>query len=125
MGEVFREITLPWKGQDYTMTPSVGLLRRIKQQGINNLVLAGEVYHGGADPADLAVVHSLFMRAAGVQITEEDSYGFLTGDETEEVVAFQQAYVGAVIPSIDLGKKPEAPVVETKPKPKRKRKAAT
>lgn len=122
MGEVFREITLPWKGQDHTMTPSVGLLRRIKQQGINNLVLAGEVYHGGADPADLAVVHRLFMEAAGVRISDEDSYGFLTGDETEAVVQFQQAYVMAVIPSIDLGKKPEAPVVETK-KQKRKKKS--
>lgn len=121
MGEVFREITLPWGGKDYTMTPDVGLLRRIKQQGINNLVLAGEVYHGGADPADLAVVHCLFMRAAGVEITEEDSYGFLTGDETDEVVRFQQAYVGAVIPSIDLGKKPEAQKVEPKKKPKKKK----
>lgn len=120
MSEVFRNITLPWQGQDYTMTPSVGLLRQIKQQGINNLVLAGEVYHGGADPSELAVVHKLFMGAAGVQVTEEASYGFLTTGDMGEVVQFQKAYVGAVIPSIDLGKKPEAPVVQTKKKPKKK-----
>ena len=123
MGEVFREITLKWEGVDYTMTPSVGVLRRIKQQGINNLVLAGEVYHGGADPSELAVVHKLFMAEAGVNITEEASYGFLTGDDTGSVVEFQQAYISAVIPSIDLGKKPEAPKVE--PKMKRKKKPKT
>lgn len=108
-GSVFREVSLEWRGEQHTITPSVLLLRRIKAEGINNLVLANECMHGGADPSELAVVHRIFMAAAGVLVTDDESYGFLTGGDTAAVVAFQTAYVNAVVPSVDLGKKPAAP----------------
>lgn len=126
---VFREIELLWEGKRHVMVPSVSLLRRVKGRGINNLTLAREVMYGGADPSELAVVHQMFMAEAGVSVSEEDSYGFLTGGDTAEVVAFQTAYVNAVVPSIDLGKKQEAPAQEPQapaaPKAKRNRKPRT
>lgn len=108
MSEVFREVTFPWGGEDYTITPSLALLKRIKAQGINNLQLARACLHGGADPIDLAVVHRLFMAESGVKLTEDESYGFIVGG-SDEVQAFQIAYIASVLPSIDLGKKPAAP----------------
>jgi hypothetical protein len=109
MAQVFREVVLPWNGERHTMVPSVRLLRRIKSEGINNLTLARECMFGGADPSELAVVHRMFMAEAGVSISDEDSYAFVTGGDTQSVVAFQTAYVQSVVPNIDLGKKPEAP----------------
>lgn len=106
---VFRTIDLWWDDTTHPMTPSVDLLRRIKSKGINNLALAQSCLRGGADPSELAVVHSMFLKAAGVIVDEDKSYLFLTSGETDRVVEFQLAYVGAVLPAIDLGKKPEAP----------------
>lgn len=107
--EVFRDITLWWDGKPHTMVPSVRLLRRIKGEGINNLTLARECMFGGADPSEVAVVHRMFMAEAGVMVTDEQSYGFITGGDPEAVIAFQTAYVQSVVPNIDLGKKPAAP----------------
>jgi hypothetical protein len=108
MSEVFREITVKWDGEEYTIVPSMALLKRVKALGINNLTLAKDCLHGGADPIDMAMVHRIFMKEAGVTVSEEQSYGFIMGG-TPEVVEFQVAYVSAVLPAVDLGKKPAAP----------------
>lgn len=122
MGGVFREIELKWEGEVYTMTPSLSILRSIKSHGLNNVQLASECFHGGVDPCDLVIVHRAFLGAAGVSITEEESYEFLTSGASE-VVEFQLAYVQAVIPSVDLGKKPAAPAPKKKKsKPGRRKK---
>jgi len=104
MSEVFREVTLPWRGEEYTITPSLALLRRIKGKGIHNLHLAQACINGGADPLDLATVHQIFMAQAGVNVSEDDSYEFIISG-SEDMIEFQLAFVSAVLPSIDLGKK--------------------
>jgi hypothetical protein len=90
MSEVFREVTFEWAGEDCTVTPSMALLKRIKAMGINNLALAKQCLHGGADPIDLAMVHRAFMKEAGVSLSEEESYGFIMGG-SPSVQVFQMA----------------------------------
>jgi hypothetical protein len=113
MGEVFREVSIDWDGETYSITPSMALLRKIKQQGIHNLMLANACINGGADPLDLVVVHRMFMREAGVRVAEDESYEFIMSG-SQEMIDFQMAYVSAVLPSIDLGKKPDAPALKPK-----------
>lgn len=113
MGEVFREVSIDWDGETYSITPSMALLRKIKQQGIHNLMLANACINGGADPLDLVIVHRMFMREAGVKVPEDDSYEFIMSG-SQEMIDFQMAYVSAVLPSIDLGKKPDAPALKPK-----------
>jgi len=115
MSEVFRELALTWQGEEYTFTPSLALLRRIKAKGIHALNLANACIKGGADPIDLTDVHRLFMAEAGVKVSEDESYAFITGG-SEEMIEFQLAFVAAVLPSIDLGKK-------SKPQPKTRKRA--
>lgn len=105
MSEVFREVSFSYDGQEYTIVPSLALLRRIKAKGINCLALATQCMNGGADPLDLAVAHNVFMSAAGVSLSEEDSYAFIVG-ASSDMISFQIGFVEAVLPSIDLGKKP-------------------
>jgi len=114
MSEVFREIDLEWDGETYTIVPSMALLKRIKAKGINGLQLANACIQGGADPVDMAVVHAIFMKEAGVIVAEDESYGFITSG-TDQMIDFQMAFVAAVLPSIDLGKKP----VARSPKPRK------
>jgi hypothetical protein len=105
MSEVFREVALSWQGDEYHITPSLALLKRIKAKGIHTLNLAQACIQGGADPIDLAVAHKIFLAQAGVTVSEEDSYAFIVGG-SQDVIDFQIAFVSAVLPSIDLGKKP-------------------
>jgi hypothetical protein len=123
MGDVFREITFQFNGQDVTLVPSLAILRRIKASGINTAVLAQQAMNGGADPVDMCVPLSVFLNAAGTvkengqAYTMDDAYGWLVGvgddrkpkDAEREIASFLAAYVSAVLPQVDLGKKPEAP----------------
>jgi hypothetical protein len=115
---VFRETEIDWQGGTYRLTPSVGLLRQIKAAGINNLRLAHECIHGGADPSELAIPLRIFLTAAGVKVTEDECYSYLTSGDHIGIANFQLAYCQAVIPSIDLGKKLKAPEEQEAPGPK-------
>ena len=122
MSEVFREVDFLFRGKTVTMVPSLSLLRRIKAMGVNHLMLAQQCLQGGADLLDLTVVHNQFLIEGGVtDVTEDESYMFMTSGNSKEFTSFQTAYVNAVMPGIDLGKKPAAPVTaprKTKAKPK-------
>lgn len=118
---VFREITFPYRGEEYTIAPSVAVLRRIKAKGINTTTLANECIHGGVDLLDLAEALRVFLAEAGEKVSVDDAYEWLTTG-TPDVVSFQLTYVQAVMPGIDFGKKPEAPAAKA-PTKKRARKA--
>ena len=109
---VFREQSFPYLGNRLTMVPSLALLRRIKARGINNVILSQSCVSGGVDIEDLCVVHSAFCAEAGVEVSEEESYSYLTGGNIAEVQEFQMAYIQAVLPGVDFGKKP-APQAST------------
>jgi len=122
MSEVFREVSFLWGEAECALVPSVALLRRIKAQGVNHMSLAKECIHGGADPLDLVVVLRAFLGAGGITASEDQCYAFLTGGDAKAIASFQMAYISAVLPSVDLGKKPEAPALSpTKPVAKKKR----
>ena len=93
---VFREFEMKWKGEVYEIKPNLALLRRIKGRGINNVQLAQACFNGGVDMEDLVIVHCAFLASAGVEISEEESYEFLSTG-APEVIEFQLAYVQTVI----------------------------
>lgn len=106
---VFREKTLTWGGETVSFVPSVAMLRRIRAEGVQNLKLAHECLVGGADPADFCIALKHMLAAGGVKVTDDQAYDFLTSADVDQIVQAQTAYVESVNPSIDLGKKPEAP----------------
>lgn len=109
MSEVFREVSFTCNGTEYTITPSMALLRRIKAAGVNNMDLAQRCLRGGADALDLVTVHRAFMADAGAPIGDDQSYLWLTSGNVSELTSFQTAYVQSVLPGVDIGKKPAAP----------------
>jgi hypothetical protein len=115
--DVFREVELTWQGQKYRLKPDASVLRQIKGQGLNNLRLAHECIHGGADPSELAVALRIFLGAAGVRATDDECYSYLVSGDMAGITEFQWVYCQTVLPNIDLGKKPEAPAEEVKPGP--------
>lgn len=118
---VFKEKSLQWNGETVYFTPSVKMLRRIRGEGIQNLKLAHECLVGGADPADFCVALKHMLIAGGVTASDDECYDFLTSADVPDIMAAQTAYVESVNPTIDLGKKPEAPEQEKKPRKKPRR----
>ena len=108
MAEAFRELMISWGGAEHAFVPSASMLRRIKAEGINNLRLAHELLQGTGDPSELAVALRHMLLQAGVKATDDECYIYLTGGDVDAITALQQTYVTCVIPSIDLGKKPDA-----------------
>jgi hypothetical protein len=106
---VFKEKSLIWNGETVYFVPSVKMLRRIRGEGIQNLKLSHECLVGGADPADFCIALKHMLLAGGISATEDQCYNFLTSADIPEIMAAQTAYVESVNPTIDLGKKPEAP----------------
>lgn len=110
MMAVFREKTFDYEGDRMTVVPSLALLRRVQARGVNTTRLANECVRGGVDLVDLAVAHVEFLREAGVTLTEDESYGYMTTAGNQgEVMGFMLAYSESAMPGVDMGKKPEAP----------------
>lgn len=128
---VFREKTFDYQGERMTFVPSLALLRRVQSRGINTTQLANQCIRGGVDLIDLSQAHVEFMRAAGVNLTEDESYGYMTtAGNQDEVMGFMLAYSEAAMPGVDMGKKPEAPATDApkaraKSKPRSKTKTRT
>lgn len=116
-GQVFREVAFTFNGREVRLVPSVKMLRAIKTDGINVLALAQQCMTGGADALDLAIVLRHMLRHADRdlpeeerrKLTDDESYLWFASGKVAEVVSFQKAYIQAVMPGIDLGKKPAAP----------------
>lgn len=127
MMAVFREKTFDYEGDRMTVVPSLALLRRVQARGVNTTRLANECVRGGVDLVDLAVAHVEFLREAGVTLTEDESYGYMTTAGNQgEVMGFMLAYSESAMPGVDMGKKPEAPAMrDTSVNPRARAKGKT
>lgn len=122
---VFRELSFTFKGETVTFTPDLALLTRIEDMGINTTRMATACINGGVQIPKLAIAMSAVMGTAGKPTSAEDCYAFLAGGgEVVEIQSFQRAFTQAVLPSVDFGKKPEAPAKKTTSK-KRASKSST
>lgn len=126
--QVFREVAFTFQGTSMSLVPSIALLRRLKSLGISNVDLAQACLRGGADPLDLVVVLRTFIAQATCLDgqtpevpSEDDAYAWIMSGNAPEIMSFQRAYFTAVLPGIDIGKKPEAPKTGRPAKPSRKK----
>lgn len=119
-GQVFREVEWTQGGETLRCVPSLLMLKRMKMAGVNVILAAKSTLDGTADGLDLAACHSIMATTADPEnpTSQEESYGFLTSGEQADVTSWQMAFVGAVLPSVELGKKPVAPAAPKKPKKK-------
>ncbi|HEV8035856.1 hypothetical protein [Yoonia sp.] len=119
-----RELSFDYEGQKYFFSPSILLLKRLKAHGVHLLNQSSLCYYGGVDPLDIVpVVQVIFAAADAPKLSEDEAYNWLLSGDLGEVQSLQRAFIQSVNPTIDLGKKPEAPAQEQKPKKTRTRKA--
>lgn len=126
MPGVFREISIAHNGQQYSLTPSNALLRRIESEGVSILGMVAEVGKGKMPIFDIAKVASMFLIEAGVPVTEDEMYGELMTDLGQNdgagVIAMCEVIVSAITPPGMDEKKTEPAPVAAKSKPAKRAK---
>ena len=115
---IFRDVSVPFAGRDYVVTPSNRLLRRIEAKGrlddpsFNLMAVFYRATTSSAGMNDLAFVMAEFINASGGQVTEDDALAQLMGFEKPvEMREYINLICGLVVPEpkeVDE-KKPEAP----------------
>jgi len=105
---VFRDVTIEWKGEAYTVTPSMRLLRLIEGENISLMHVAHEVAKGRPQASLMAFVISMVLRSAGAKATEEEIYAEIVTGDTTSVMALYEDVIAAISPTPVDAKKPEA-----------------
>lgn len=81
---IFRDVTITWRGRDYTVTPTMRLMRSIEMGDISLSDIAVRTSQGRPPISHLAFVVSKMLQSVGAEISEEDVYSeILRGDNTQ------------------------------------------
>jgi hypothetical protein len=112
---LFREITIPFGGRDYVVTPSNKVLRRIEAKArlenpsFNLVEVFVRVSAGNGAVNDAAFVLAELLSASGDKVTEDEALAHMIGfDDPADYRAFLDLFCACVMPE-PKAKKPEAP----------------
>jgi hypothetical protein len=112
---VFRDISITYDGRDYTVTPSVRLLRMIESKARRddpqfNLAMAvyrmtlGDVSHG-----EISFILAEMVNSAGAKTTADHAWAWLQTLDTEALSALVGDMATCFLTPDTKGKKPQAP----------------
>ena len=112
---IFRDIPISYNGRDYTVTPSVRLLRMIEAKGRRddpqfNLSMAvyrmtiGDVSHG-----QIAFILAEMINGAGGKTDADEAWAFLQSLGVSDLQALVASLAECFLAPETKGKKPEAP----------------
>ena len=113
-----REITFDWCGEQLRLSPHFALIERIAQElrqvteGTETTIgLAYKCVHGGLEPVVIMVPLMHFLREAkGADCPTKQEVFDRILSEPHMLVSFRVAYVQAMLPNVDMGKDPAAPL---------------
>ena len=105
MAGIFQQIPLKWKGQEYSIDPTMRLLNTIEQQ-VSLSMLAAQMQSGDVRFSHMATVVAIMLQSAGVSVTAEETLLALTQGDESEMVSMTQAIIMAAFPT---PKKNDAP----------------
>ena len=117
---IFRETPISWDGKEYTLVPSMSLLRRIemgnKAREVPPLSLSTIVRDAsGGDPklSMMMWIIEVVMHHAGVsEFTEEVAYQEFYGSDNKDILALWFSIIAALSPVPKEQKKADAPESE-------------
>jgi hypothetical protein len=82
---VFREITLPWDGEEYTVVPKISILRRCEQKGLRFTRLLQSFQSGEPEIGALTLLISELLQEAGADVTEDDVFAVMMGGDEKTI----------------------------------------
>lgn len=100
---IFQELTLTWKGNDYTVKPE-NMLRLIAQ--VEDVITLNELYNfsqkGAAPLSKLAIAYGLMLRYAGAKVTDEELYRAISSGKEQAAATATQSILMMMLPPQDL-----------------------
>lgn len=104
---VFRDVTITWRGTDYTVTPTLRLMRIIESGNISFTSMATRVSSGDPPISHVAIALAKLLQAAGASVTEDQVYEELWNGDPEAVQHLVTSVLLAFSPGERDPKKPE------------------
>jgi hypothetical protein len=99
MAFISNEVTLHYKGDDYIIPMSMGLVNRIESAGVNLFQLQIDLESGGIPPLSLiATAFSVMLQASGAKVTPDEVWEEINHGETVEVIQAARMAVMACFP---------------------------
>jgi hypothetical protein len=105
---VFRELTITWKGEEYTFTPSMRLMRSIEMGDISFTDIAIRTSQGRPPISHIAFVLAKMLQAAGAKVQDDEVYAELVSGEQDSITALISLVLTAFSPAEDNAKNPAA-----------------
>ena len=119
---VFRDLEISWRGRDYTITPTMRLMRQIEMGDISLTDIAVRTSQGRPPISHIAYVLTKLLNAAGAGVIEDEVYEELINGDQDAVGELMMVVLTAFTPGERDQKKAEAPDApqssETQPKAK-------
>ena len=105
---IFRDVTITWRGKDYTVTPSMRLMRTIEMGDISLTDIAVRTSQGRPPVSHIAVVLSKMLQSIGANASEDAVFEELISGDADQVADMVGVVMTAFTPQIDKGKNPDA-----------------
>jgi hypothetical protein len=97
--DVFRELTINWKGKDYKFVPSMKLMRSIEMTDISFTDIAVRTSQGRPPMSHISFVLAKMLGAAGCKVKEEEIYLELSRGTQDQVTSLITLVLMAFSPS--------------------------
>lgn len=107
MAAIFEPITIGWRGEEYTITPTMRLLNQVEQR-VSLSAIAHHLSIGEPRLSHIATALSVLLQAAGVKVSDGEVYQELMSADAEEITAMATAVVAAAFPARPEGKRGNA-----------------
>ena len=82
---VFRDLEISWRGRDYTITPTMRLMRQIEMGDISLTDIAVRTSQGRPPISHIAYVLTKLLNAAGAGVIEDEVYEELINGDQDAV----------------------------------------
>lgn len=105
---VFRELTIKWKGEEYTISPSMKLMRSIEMGDISFTDIAVRTSQGRPPISHISFVLAKMLQSAGVRVSDEQVYEELISGSQDTVTELISIVLTAFSPSSDKPKNQDA-----------------
>lgn len=95
---VFRDMEISWRGKDYTITPTMRLMRQIEMGDISLTDIAVRTSQGRPPISHISFVLAKLLNAAGAAVAEDEVYEELINGDQDAVGEMMMLVLTAFTP---------------------------
>lgn len=98
MAAIFKQVTIPWKGENHPVTANMAVINRI-ENNVSLAVLGNRMQEGNIPISHYSAVLGELLRHGGVKVTNEDVYHEMFHGDADPLWEVAGQVMQAVFPS--------------------------